>query len=103
MPCLLSEVQKKNHVTCEFSGYKQNVIPDPPCSPDLVPCDVFLYPKLKMVLKGGNFNDITKIQAKLLGAIAKLQAVNFEVLGCIVRSVGLLYKDLLECKALISK
>jgi hypothetical protein len=24
MPCLLSEEQKKNHVSCEFSGYKQN-------------------------------------------------------------------------------
>ena len=65
MPCLLSEEQKKNHVTCEFSGYKQNVIPHPPYSPDLVPWDLFLYPKLKMVLKGRNFNDITKIQAKL--------------------------------------
>jgi hypothetical protein len=60
------------------------VIPHPPYSPDLVPCDFFLYPKLKMVLKGRNCNDITKIQAKLLGATAKLQAVNFEVLGCMV-------------------
>jgi hypothetical protein len=81
MPCQLSEEQKKNHVTCEFSGYKQNdVIPHPPYSTDLLPCNFFLYPKLKMVLKGRNFNDITKIQAKLFGAIAKLQAMNFEVL-----------------------
>jgi hypothetical protein len=62
------------------------VIPHPPYSPDLVPCGFFLYPKLKMVLKGRYFNDITKIQAKLLGATAKLQALNFKVLGCMMRS-----------------
>lgn len=103
MPCLLSEEQKKNHVGCEFSGYKQNVIPHPPYSPDLMSCDFFLYPKLKVVLKGRNFNDITKIQTKLLGAIAKSRAVNFEVLGCMVRSVGSLYKEVFDWKALISK
>jgi len=56
-----------------------------------------------MVLKGRNFNDITKIQAKLLGAIAKLQAVNFEVLSFMARSVDSLYEDFFEWKTLISK
>jgi hypothetical protein len=68
-----------------------------------VPYDFFLYPKLKIALKGRTFNDITKIQAKLLGAIAKLQATNFEVLGFMVQSVGSLYEDFFEWKALISK
>jgi len=28
------------------------VIPHPPCSPDLAPCDFFLFPKMKLKLKG---------------------------------------------------
>jgi hypothetical protein len=26
----------------------------PPCSPDLAPCDFWLFPKLKSLLKGGD-------------------------------------------------
>ena len=59
------------------------VILHPPYSPDLVPCDFFLYTKLRMVLKGRNFN-IAKNQAKFGGALAKLQAMEFEVLGFMV-------------------
>jgi hypothetical protein len=28
------------------------IIPHPPCSPDLAPCDFALFPKLKIKLKG---------------------------------------------------
>ena len=30
----------------------------PPYSPDLVPCDFFLFPKLKGVIKGTRFPDV---------------------------------------------
>jgi hypothetical protein len=39
------------------------VIPHPPYSPDLAPCDFFLFPKMKMKLKGRRF-DTTDIQAE---------------------------------------
>jgi hypothetical protein len=58
MPCLLSEEQKKNHVTCEFSGYKQNDCHSTPSLLNIVPYDFFPYPKLKVVLKGRNCDDI---------------------------------------------
>ncbi|GBL64998.1 hypothetical protein AVEN_35363-1 [Araneus ventricosus] len=35
----------------------------PPYSPDLSPVDFFLFPKLKMALKGRKFTDIMHIQA----------------------------------------
>ncbi|GBM62863.1 hypothetical protein AVEN_274544-1 [Araneus ventricosus] len=35
----------------------------PPYSPDLLPTDFFLFPKLKVTLKGRSFTDITHIQA----------------------------------------
>uniref|UniRef100_A0A7M4EV86 Tc1-like transposase DDE domain-containing protein n=1 Tax=Crocodylus porosus TaxID=8502 RepID=A0A7M4EV86_CROPO len=37
------------------------VIPHPPFSPDLAPCDFLLFPKIKMKLKGRRFDDIPTI------------------------------------------
>jgi hypothetical protein len=34
----------------------------PPYSPDLAPCDFWLFPKLKTALKGHRFSDIADIQ-----------------------------------------
>ena len=34
----------------------------PPYSPDLSPCDYFLFPKLKLPLKGHLFEDVQDIQ-----------------------------------------
>jgi len=42
---------------------KMAVIPHPPCSPDLAPC-FFLFPKMKLKLKGRRFDTIEEIQAK---------------------------------------
>jgi hypothetical protein len=42
------------------------VVPRPPNSPDLAPCDFFLYPKMKSKLKGRRFQDVTEIQEQLL-------------------------------------
>ena len=38
------------------------VVPQPPNSPDLSPCDFFLFPKLKHVLKGHHFGTLESIQ-----------------------------------------
>jgi hypothetical protein len=40
------------------------VDPHPPYSPDLVRCDIFLFPKVKLKLKGRRFDTIDKIQAE---------------------------------------
>jgi transposase len=40
------------------------VIPHPPYSPDLAPCDFFLFPKMKLRLKGRRFDTIEEIQAE---------------------------------------
>jgi len=34
----------------------------PPYSPDLAPCDFFLFPKMKLQLKGRRFDRVEKIQ-----------------------------------------
>jgi hypothetical protein len=43
---------------------KMAVIPHPPHSPDLPPCDFFLFPKMKLKLKGRRFDKIEEIQAE---------------------------------------
>jgi len=38
------------------------VVPHPPYSPDLAPCDFFLFPKLKLRMKGRRLDTIEEIQ-----------------------------------------
>jgi hypothetical protein len=40
------------------------VIPHTPYSPDLAPCDFFLFSKMKLKLKGRRFDTIEEIQAE---------------------------------------
>jgi hypothetical protein len=44
--------------------YKMAVIPHPPYSPDFAPCDFFLFPKMKLKLKGHRFHTTEEIQAE---------------------------------------
>jgi hypothetical protein len=43
---------------------KVAVIPHPPYSLDLAPCDFLLFPKMKLKLKGRRFDTIEEIQAE---------------------------------------
>jgi predicted acetyltransferase len=40
------------------------VSPHTPYSPDLAPCEFFLFPKMKLKLKGRRFDNIEEIQAE---------------------------------------
>jgi hypothetical protein len=40
------------------------VIPHPPYSPDIAPFDFFLFPKMKLKLKGRRFDTTEEIQAE---------------------------------------
>ena len=42
--------------------YQMTVLSCPPYSPDLTPCDFFLFPKLKSVIKGHHFDIIDDIK-----------------------------------------
>jgi hypothetical protein len=53
------------------------VTPQTPCLPDLVPRNFFLFPKLKMALKGRRFNYITRFNVKLQNALAEFQTMHF--------------------------
>ena len=50
-----------------------SVVPHLPYSPDLVPSDFFLFPKLKMKLKGRRFQTLEEIQAELQAVLNTLR------------------------------
>ena len=53
-----------HHVLCRIFLAKHQItqVTWPPYSPDLVPCDFWLFPKLKSPLKGKRFQTISEIQ-----------------------------------------
>ena len=56
------------------------VIPPAPCSPDLAPCDFFLFPKTKLRPKGRRFYTTEEIHTETQEVIDTLTFENFQ--GC---------------------
>jgi hypothetical protein len=54
------------------------VIPHSPQSPDLAPCDFFLFPKMKLKLKGRRFDTIEEIQAESQRVLDTLTEKDFQ-------------------------
>ena len=48
----------------KFDPYRSHIVPQPAYSPDLAPCDYWLFPKLKRPLRGTRFESIEEIRAE---------------------------------------
>ena len=60
--------------TQEFLARKQVcMVNHPPYSPDLSPCDYFLFPKLNLPLKGRLFEDVQDIQGAVTSSLRAIQ------------------------------
>jgi hypothetical protein len=57
---------------------KMAVIPHPPYSPDMAPCDFFLFPKMKLKLKRRQFDTNEEIQAKSQTVLDTLTEKDFQ-------------------------
>jgi hypothetical protein len=57
---------------------KMAVIPHPPHSPDLAPCDFFLFPKMKLKLKGLRFDTTEESQAESQTVLDTLTENDFQ-------------------------
>lgn len=55
-----------------------SVLPHPPYSPDLAPCDFFLFPQLKCTLKGRRFQTIPEIQENTLKELRSFKPEEFQ-------------------------
>ena len=59
-----------HQVLCFFCvKYQTTQMTQPPYSPDWVPCDFWLFPKLKSPLKGKRFQTINEIQENRMGQL----------------------------------
>ena len=54
------------------------VLPHPPYSPDLAPCDFYLFPKLKSKLKGHHFGTMGNIQKIVTNELNTLMENDFQ-------------------------
>lgn len=54
------------------------VVPQPPYSPDLSPCDFFLFPRLKNHLKGRHFGTLDNIQKSVTDELKGIPAEAFQ-------------------------
>ena len=65
---IVSEFLTKNSMT---------TVPHPAYSPDLAPCDCYVFPKIKLWLKGRHFVSIEEIQPESQKALNMLTQANF--------------------------
>jgi len=62
----------------EFLAQNNNTtLPHPPYSPDLAPCDFFLFPKLKIHLKGHRFRTVENVQAAATRVLNNISSKDF--------------------------
>jgi hypothetical protein len=62
----------------EFLPSKQiTVLDHPPYSTDLVPNDIFLFPKIKEILKGRHFDDTDNIRSNRMAALKAIPQNQF--------------------------
>ncbi|KAL4154268.1 hypothetical protein QTP88_002093 [Uroleucon formosanum] len=54
------------------------VLQHPPYSPDLAPCDFWLFPKLKSALKGTHFESVEAVKTKATEVLKALQEKDFQ-------------------------
>jgi transposase len=65
--------------TCEFLAHNSSITcPHPPYSPDLTPCDLFLFPKMKLKLKGRQFEGLEEIQQESQNVLGMLREQDFQ-------------------------
>ena len=65
------------HLRERIFGQKSSVVPQPPYSPDLSPCDFFLFPKLKFDLKGRHFGTVDNTQTVVTDKLRALLHEDF--------------------------
>jgi hypothetical protein len=53
------------------------IVPHPPHSPDLAPCDFALFPELKMKLKGRRFETMSDIQSESRAVLDNIKENDF--------------------------
>jgi len=65
--------------TRDFLTHKGIItLPHPPYSPDLAPCDFFLFPKMKLQLKGRRFDRVEEFRWETQNVLGALREQDFQ-------------------------
>ena len=75
LPRVLTVEQKEQQF---LSNKHITVCPHPPYAPDLAPCDFWLFPKVKMTMKGKHFESIQDIEAATTAQLKTLTKEDFQ-------------------------
>jgi len=75
-----------------FTDNNMTVVPHPPYSPDPAPCNFFLFPKLKMKLKGRRFRTVEEIQAESQAVLNTPRENDFRGASKIGNAAGIVVK-----------
>jgi transposase len=76
--------------TTEFvTNNNMVIVPHPPYSPDLAPCDFALFSKLKMKLKGWRFETVADIQRESQAVLNSIKEMTSTVLLNHVKNNGI--------------
>jgi len=62
----------------QFLAKNMAVIPHPPYSLDLAPCDFFLFPRMKGQMKGKRFADVSEVKKKTLEVFNNISIEEFQ-------------------------
>jgi len=65
-------------LSVQFLAKNMMVIPHPPYSPDLAPCDFFLFPRMKGQMKGKCFADVSEVKKKMLEVLNNNSTEEFQ-------------------------
>jgi hypothetical protein len=60
---------KEQRVCVKFCFLLGKSAPHPPYSPNLAPCDFFLFPRMKGQKKGKRFSDVREVRKKTLEVV----------------------------------
>jgi histone-lysine N-methyltransferase SETMAR len=68
-----------SHLVQQFLAKHQiPQVNQPPYSPDLAPCDFFLFPKVKLTLKGSRFDDVDTIKMNATQQLHSVEKNDFQ-------------------------
>jgi transposase len=80
-PIAPSSRQSAAHTSLETTEFVTNnnmvIVPHPLYSPDLAPCDIASFPKLKMKLKGRCFKTVSDIQRESQAVLDSFKEYDF--------------------------
>ena len=80
--CVLQHNNTPAHTVLSIREFlaKKNIpiLPHPPYSPDLAPCNFYLFPKLKLNLKGHHFGTMENIQNIVTDELNTLTEIDFQ-------------------------